>query len=219
MAAITICSDFGAQKKKSLTLFPLFPHLFPMKWWDQMPWSSFSECWALGQLFSPSSFTFIRRLLSSSSLSAISVVSSAYLRCTEMQQIFMYWSCILPHWWIHVLVLIVFVWILYDSLHRIHCYLQIATDLTSFFLIWITFISFCFVIAVTRATNTIWIKVVRVGILVLFQGPNECLSHCRQIVYCMSYQGSLVYFCSISCSFPFFTAYLVYLGPLSFLPG
>ena len=25
----------------------LFPHLFPMKWWDQMPWSSFSECWAL----------------------------------------------------------------------------------------------------------------------------------------------------------------------------
>ena len=27
------------------------PHLFPMKWWDQMPWSSFSECWALSQLF------------------------------------------------------------------------------------------------------------------------------------------------------------------------
>ena len=23
----------------SLKLFPLFPHLFPMKWWDQMPWS------------------------------------------------------------------------------------------------------------------------------------------------------------------------------------
>ena len=30
MAAITICSDFGAQKN-SLTLFPLSPHLFPMK--------------------------------------------------------------------------------------------------------------------------------------------------------------------------------------------
>ena len=29
----------------------LFPHLFPMKWWGQMPWSSFSECWALSQLF------------------------------------------------------------------------------------------------------------------------------------------------------------------------
>ena len=37
--------------QKSLTLFPLFPHLFPMKWWDQMPWFSFSECWALSQLF------------------------------------------------------------------------------------------------------------------------------------------------------------------------
>jgi len=50
MASVTICSDFGAQKN-SLTLFPLFPHLFPMKWWDRMPWSSFSECWALSQFF------------------------------------------------------------------------------------------------------------------------------------------------------------------------
>ena len=32
-------------------LFPLFPHLLPMKWWDQMPWSSFSECWAFSQPF------------------------------------------------------------------------------------------------------------------------------------------------------------------------
>ena len=30
MAAIAICSDFGAQKN-SLTLFPLFPHLFAMR--------------------------------------------------------------------------------------------------------------------------------------------------------------------------------------------
>ena len=79
MAAVTICSDFGAPQNKSLTLFPLFPHLFPMKWWDWMPWSSFSECWALSQLFH-STFTFIKKLFSSSSLSAIRVVSSAYLR-------------------------------------------------------------------------------------------------------------------------------------------
>ena len=39
MAAITICSDFGAQENKSLSLFPFFPHLFAMKWWDQMPWN------------------------------------------------------------------------------------------------------------------------------------------------------------------------------------
>ena len=51
MAAITICSDFGAPQNKSLTLFLLFPHLFPMKWWDRMSWSSFSECWALSQIF------------------------------------------------------------------------------------------------------------------------------------------------------------------------
>ena len=29
MAEITICSDFGAQEN-SLSLFPLFPHLFAM---------------------------------------------------------------------------------------------------------------------------------------------------------------------------------------------
>ena len=51
-----------------------------MKWWDRKPWSLFSECWALSQLFSLYSFTFIKRLFSSSSLSAIRVVSSAYLR-------------------------------------------------------------------------------------------------------------------------------------------
>ena len=26
-------------RKLSLSLFPLFPHLFPRKWWDQMAWS------------------------------------------------------------------------------------------------------------------------------------------------------------------------------------
>ena len=31
MAAVTICSDFGAQEN-SLSLFPLFPYVFAMKW-------------------------------------------------------------------------------------------------------------------------------------------------------------------------------------------
>ena len=66
------------QKIKS-DLCPLFPHLFPMKGWDQMPWSSFSECWVLSQIFTLF-LTCIKRLLSSSSLSDIKVVSSAYLR-------------------------------------------------------------------------------------------------------------------------------------------
>ena len=50
-----------------------------MKWWDQMPWSSFSECWALSQLFH-STLSLSKRLFSSSSLSAIKMVLSAYLR-------------------------------------------------------------------------------------------------------------------------------------------
>ena len=33
---------FDPPLKKKVWQFPLFPHLFPMKWWDQMPWSSFS---------------------------------------------------------------------------------------------------------------------------------------------------------------------------------
>ena len=51
-----------------------------MKWRDRMPWSLFFECWVLSQLFQLSSFTFIRRLFSSSLLSAVRVVSSACLR-------------------------------------------------------------------------------------------------------------------------------------------
>ena len=79
MAAVTICSDFGAQKNKVCHCF----HCFPI----YLPWSDATRChdlsfWMLSfkSTFSLSSFTFIKRLFSSSSLSAISVVSSAYLR-------------------------------------------------------------------------------------------------------------------------------------------
>ena len=65
---------FWSPRKESLSLFPLVPHLFAMKWWDWMPWP-FSKPY-----FSLSSFTLIKTLFTSSSLSAIRVVSSAYLR-------------------------------------------------------------------------------------------------------------------------------------------
>ena len=62
---------------KNLSLLAFFPHLFAMKWWNQMPWFLLFECWVLSQLFhcplSPHQEVF-----SSSSLSAIRVVSSAY---------------------------------------------------------------------------------------------------------------------------------------------
>ena len=75
MAVVTICTDFGAPQN-SLSLFPLFPHLFAMKWWDQMPWSMFSECWVLSQLFhSPLSLSS-----KGSCFLPLSVVSFACLR-------------------------------------------------------------------------------------------------------------------------------------------
>ena len=62
MAAVIICSDFGAPPKKSLSPFPLFSHLFPTKWWDHAMISVF---WLLSfkPAFSLHSFTFTKRLL------------------------------------------------------------------------------------------------------------------------------------------------------------
>ena len=78
MAAVTSWSYFRDQENKICQCFH-FPHLFAMKWWNQMPWSQFFECWDLSQLFH-SPFTLIKRLLNSFLLSAIRGVSSAYLR-------------------------------------------------------------------------------------------------------------------------------------------
>ena len=77
MAAVTICSDFGAPQNKVCHYF----HCFPI----YLPSSDGTRCHDLSFLnveptFSLSSFTFIKRLFSSSSLFAIRVVSSVYLR-------------------------------------------------------------------------------------------------------------------------------------------
>ena len=79
MAAITICSDFGAPQNKVWHCF----HCFPI----YLPWSDGTRCHDLGfwmlsfmPTFSLSPFIFIKRLFSSSLLSAIRVVSSVYLR-------------------------------------------------------------------------------------------------------------------------------------------
>ena len=75
MAAVTICSDFGAQKNKVFHCF----HCFPI----YLLWSDGTGCHDLSFWnveFQANFFTFIKRLFSSSSLSAIRVVSSVYLR-------------------------------------------------------------------------------------------------------------------------------------------
>ena len=75
MAAVIICSDFGAPQNKSLSLFPLFPHLFNHE--VMGPDAMVLVFWMLSfkSAFSLSSFTFIKRLFSSSLLSAIRVMS------------------------------------------------------------------------------------------------------------------------------------------------
>ena len=78
MAVVTTGSDFGAQKNKVCHCF----HCFPI----YLPWSDRTRCqilvfwWSFTPTFSFSSFTFIKRLFNSSSLSAFRVVSSVYLR-------------------------------------------------------------------------------------------------------------------------------------------
>ena len=79
MAAVTICSDSGDQENEVCHCFHCFP--------TNLPWSDGTRCHGLRfsvlsfkPAFSLSSFTFIKRLFSSSLLSAIRVLSSAYLR-------------------------------------------------------------------------------------------------------------------------------------------
>ena len=79
MAAVTICSDFGAPQKKVSHCF----HCFPIYCHEVMGLEGMILVfWMLSfkPTFSLSSFTFVKRLFSYFSLSAIRVVSSAYLR-------------------------------------------------------------------------------------------------------------------------------------------
>ena len=79
MAAVTICSDIGAQKTKVCPSF----YRFPINLHEVMgPDAMILVFWmmSVNPTFSLSSFTFIKRLFSSSSFSAIWVVLSAYLR-------------------------------------------------------------------------------------------------------------------------------------------
>ena len=79
MAAVTICSDFGTQEDKSVTVTIVSPPIcHEVMGLDAMIF----VYWMLSfnPAFSLSSFTFIKRLFSSSSFSAITVVSSASLR-------------------------------------------------------------------------------------------------------------------------------------------
>ena len=78
MAAVTFHSDFGAQENKVCHCFHCFPIYLPCSGGTGCHGVSFLNV-ELKETFSLSSFTFIKSLFSFSSLSAIRVVSSAYL--------------------------------------------------------------------------------------------------------------------------------------------
>ena len=82
MAAVTICSDFGAPQNRVFHCFHCFPICHEVMGLDAM----ILVFWMLRfkPTFSISSFTFIKRLFGSSSLSAIRVVSSAYLKVIDI---------------------------------------------------------------------------------------------------------------------------------------
>ena len=80
MSSVTVHSDFGAQESK---VFHCFTHSSPI----YLPWNDGIKCHAFSfqvlsfkPAFSLSPFTFIKGFFSFSLLSAIKMVSSAYLR-------------------------------------------------------------------------------------------------------------------------------------------
>ena len=79
MAAVTVCSDFGTQENKVCNCLHFLAIYLPRRGGTGCHYLSF---WMLTfkPAFSFSSFTFIKRLFSSSWLCAFSMVSSAYLR-------------------------------------------------------------------------------------------------------------------------------------------
>ena len=80
MAAVTRCNDFEAQENKVWHCFYCFLIYFP--WSDGGSHAKILIFWMLSfkEGFSLHSFTFFKRLFHSSLLSAISMVSSTYLR-------------------------------------------------------------------------------------------------------------------------------------------
>ena len=82
MAAVTICSDFGAQEIKSFTVSIVFPSICH----EVMgPYAMILVYWMLSfkPTLSLSSFTFIKRLFSFSSLSAMSLYIKIWINECE----------------------------------------------------------------------------------------------------------------------------------------
>ena len=86
MDEVTIHSDFGAQEYKICHCFHFFPIYLPRNDGTGCHGLSFIML-SFKPVFSLSSFTHIKRVFSSSSLSAITVLSSAYLSLLFLPEI------------------------------------------------------------------------------------------------------------------------------------
>ena len=102
MAAVIICSDFGAPRNKVSHCF----HYFSI----YLPWSDGIKCHDIDFLnvkFKPnvslSYFTFIKRLFSSSSTSAMRVVSFTHLRLLIFLPIILIPACASSSWAFHMM--------------------------------------------------------------------------------------------------------------------
>ena len=95
MADVTVHGDYGVQENKICHCFHMFPFYLP---WSEGPDAIIFVFWMLSfkPTFSLSSFTFIKRLLSSSSLSDIRVVSSACLRLLIFLPAILIPACVSP---------------------------------------------------------------------------------------------------------------------------
>ena len=79
-AAVTICSDFGAQENKVSHCFRCFPIYLLLGNGTRYHDLRFFEMLSFKPAFPLSSFTFIKRLFSSSLLSTVRMVPSTYLK-------------------------------------------------------------------------------------------------------------------------------------------
>ena len=149
MAAVTNCNDFGAQENEICHCF----HFPPSICHEVLgPDTMIFVFWMLSfkPAFTLSSFTFINRLSNFSSLSAIRVVSSAYLRVLIFLLAILIPAC--------------------DSSSTAFCMIYSAKKLNKqgdniepwytpfpiyFFRFWMPFISFSYLIALARTCSTI----------------------------------------------------------------
>ena len=86
MVAVTIFSQWGClspflgTQENKMSWFPFFPHVFAMKWWNQMPWSQFFWMLSFKPAFTLSSFSLITSVQFSYSFMSDSATSWTAVR-------------------------------------------------------------------------------------------------------------------------------------------